>query len=183
VRAVMRATLDELARAGYARLRVEDVSKRASVNKTSIYRRWPTKVALVDAAIRSVGFTQAIPDSGLVRSDLVEMIRHAAAVTSAPDGRVIIRLLSTEISDPDIERITHSLKTELLSRRVEVVDRAKQRGELPADVDARLIVDAIVAPIMTRILRDTEPVDDDTIVRLVDIVLTGVVNGGGRRVA
>lgn len=179
----MRAALDEVARVGYARLRVEDVARRADVNKTSVYRRWPTKAALLDAAIRAAGFASPTPDTGLVRADLVEMIRRAVATASAPDGRAIVRMLTTEGSDPDVERIVRSLKEELGARRLEIIERAKKRGELPADVDARLVIDAIVAPIMTRVVRDDEAVDDDTIVRLVDIVLTGVINGGGRRVA
>ena len=41
------ATLEELALVGYGALRVEDVAARAAVNKTTVYRRWPEKVALV----------------------------------------------------------------------------------------------------------------------------------------
>jgi AcrR family transcriptional regulator len=183
VRSIMRATLDELARVGYARLRVDDVAKRASVNKTSVYRRWPSKATLVDAAIRALGWGEAMPDTGSVRYDLSEMLRRAVAIVATSDGRAIVRLLNTEGADPEVERIMRAIKEELVARRIEIVVRAQGRGELPGDADARLVVDAVVAPVMTRVIRDGEAVDDETILRLVDMVLTGVAHGGGRRVA
>jgi len=179
----MRAALDELARVGYARLRVDEVAIRADVNKTSVYRRWPTKAALATAAIRAIGWGEAMPDTGHVRSDLVEMMRHALAIASTPDGRAIFRLLTTEGADPEVDAIMRDLKADLCARRAELVTRASSRGELPIGTDARLVVEAIVTPLMTRVFRDGEDVDDATVQRLVDIVLTGVIHGGGRLVA
>jgi AcrR family transcriptional regulator len=180
VRAVIRAALDEIARVGYGPLRVDDVAARAGVNKTSVYRRWPTKPDLVDAAIRAVGGSaDPLPDTGSIRRDLVEILRRALAAASSSDGRAIVRLFMTEGRDPDVQRITSNIKNDTARKRIEVVKRAQRRGEIPASADARLVVDAIVMPLMTRALRDEEPVDDDTIVRLVDIVLTGVEHGAG----
>ena len=50
VHAVLEATLDELGLVGYGALSVEQVATRAGVNKTTVYRRWPTKAALVERA-------------------------------------------------------------------------------------------------------------------------------------
>ena len=50
VRRTLAAAVDELGRVGYVDLRVEDVARRAKVNKTTVYRRWPTKEDLVRAA-------------------------------------------------------------------------------------------------------------------------------------
>ena len=49
--AVLRATAEELGRVGFAALRIEDVALRSGVNKTTIYRRWPTKQELVRASL------------------------------------------------------------------------------------------------------------------------------------
>ena len=40
---VLETTLEVLGHEGFGRLRIEDVASRAGVNKTTIYRRWPTR--------------------------------------------------------------------------------------------------------------------------------------------
>src|SRR5580658_6994043 len=68
---VLRATAEELARVGYTALRMEDVARAAGVNKTTVYRRWPTKVQLVTETMRREHEQRVVaPDTGSVREDL-----------------------------------------------------------------------------------------------------------------
>jgi len=48
---ILRATRDLLDEEGYAAFNVDVVAERTGIAKTTIYRRWPTKGALVAAAI------------------------------------------------------------------------------------------------------------------------------------
>ncbi len=50
VRDVLRAAFELFAERGYGGLSIEEVSARAGVNKTTVYRRWPTKIDLLRAA-------------------------------------------------------------------------------------------------------------------------------------
>ena len=54
VEAVLTRTLEELAQAGLEGLSVERIARRAEVNKTSVYRRWPSRGELVAAALEQV---------------------------------------------------------------------------------------------------------------------------------
>ena len=54
VESVLHTTLEVLGQQGYAQLRIEDIAARAGVNKTTIYRRWPTRSRLVMAALTSL---------------------------------------------------------------------------------------------------------------------------------
>ena len=54
VSTVLRTTLEVLGEHGYAGLRIEDVAAQAGVNKTTIYRRWPTRADLVIAALTAL---------------------------------------------------------------------------------------------------------------------------------
>ncbi len=49
--AVRAAVFDELAALGYGRMSIEGVARRAKVGKPAIYRRWPSKQAMVVALV------------------------------------------------------------------------------------------------------------------------------------
>ncbi len=181
VRDVIRATVAELGKVGYGALRVEDVAERAGVNKTTVYRRWPTKAELVTAAIGAVaGLSEPLPDTGTLRGDLVELVRRALEFVRTPEGRALTRLVVLEGGDPEVDRLARWLRDESRARRARLVHRGRERGELPAGVDTHLILDAIFAPLMTRELKYGELVDLRTVEKLVDLVLTGAAHGGGR---
>jgi hypothetical protein len=54
-----------------------------------------------------------------------------------------------------------------------VVARGIERGDLRADIDVRLLLEMLVAPIHGRLLLTGEPVGDELAERLVDLVLRG----------
>src|ERR1700761_7966036 len=84
VRVILDAALEELARTGYGALRVEDVAARAGVNKTTVYRRWPTKEGLAPPAILSItSDTGGPPSTGSLRGDLVEIARRFVALAGS----------------------------------------------------------------------------------------------------
>ena len=90
VKSVLEAAIAEIARVGYAALRVDEVAARAGVNKTTVYRRWPTKPALVTAAIRSLfGVQTEPPDTGALEGDLMPSCRRAAAKVRKAEGRAV----------------------------------------------------------------------------------------------
>jgi AcrR family transcriptional regulator len=173
--------MDELSRTGYAALRVEDVAARAGVNKTTVYRRWPTKVELAGAALRTfAGQDEALPDTGTARGDLLELVNRIVAFARTPEGDVFTRLVTTEHGEPDVDRLARSLRDGFMKSRTEVITRAQRRGELPAELDARVVLDAIFIPVTMRILRYREDVDAATAEAFVDLALTGAKHGAGR---
>jgi AcrR family transcriptional regulator len=174
VRAVLDAALAELGRVGYAKLRVEDVSALASVNKTTVYRRWPTKVDLVAAALNAHSDTfDAAPDTGSLRGDLVTMLVSFAARASAPEARAIMQMITLERIDPEVATITRALRERHTTRRLPVIERAIARGELDPDIDARLLLEVVLAPVLGRLKWSGDPVDLPFIEGVVDIVLAG----------
>ncbi len=71
--AAARALLDE---SGYAAFNVDAIAERTGIAKTTIYRRWPTKGALVAAAIDS---TPATDPDALLRETEQLLSRLAGA--------------------------------------------------------------------------------------------------------
>lgn len=182
VRDVLNATIVAVGAQGYANLGMEEIATKAGVNKTTVYRRWPTKAELVSAAVRAVAERQeALPDTGSLRDDLVTLIRHLVAFVRTPEGRAITRLVTTERGDPEIDKLARTMRERSYENRKQLVDRAKERGDIPADVDARIMLEAMMAPVFSRVIRFDEHVPDEDIVAFVDLVVTGAEHGGGRR--
>src|SRR2546421_3031759 len=90
--AVLAATLDDLVEHGYAQLSLDGVARRAGVHKTTVYRRWGSKEALVLELMRERAAQEVpIPDTGTLRGDLVELARTAAGLAAVPAIEAIVR--------------------------------------------------------------------------------------------
>jgi AcrR family transcriptional regulator len=173
VEAVLGATLEQLGASGYAALRVEDVASRAGVNKTSIYRRWPTKAALVDAALRSHADPALDPpDTGAIETDCLEALRQILRRASSSEGRALLRVAIVERADPELSAVAGALRAEHRARLERMVARAVERGELPRGTHATLIVETLTAPLYAR-FRSDQPVDERFLAGVVGLVLDG----------
>ena len=175
---VLTATAEELSRVGYAALRVEDVATRSGVNKTTIYRRWPTKPELVGAALRAVWQSPDVPDTGSVRGDFIESLTRTAAFAMSPIGRGLTHVIQLERAHPEVEPIARGLREEFRALREQLVTRGIERGELAPETDARFVSDLVSAPIFSRLFTDGESVDGAFIESVIDVVLTGIRERG-----
>src|SRR5262245_18589755 len=77
VATVLRTTLEVLGQQGYAGVRIDDIAARAAVNKTTIYRRWPTRADLVIAALTSLAVPPKAVETGRLEADLHAMFMTA----------------------------------------------------------------------------------------------------------
>src|SRR5258706_13847132 len=122
---VLRATIEELARIGYGALSIEEVANRAGVNKTTVYRRWPTKAELVRAALRSMGDDKVCqPATGSLRGDLLAGRRIIISFAQSSQGRRLLRLLLSQGMEPELAEIAASLRKEREANPRALVDEA-----------------------------------------------------------
>jgi AcrR family transcriptional regulator len=176
VDAIMWATITELARTGYEMLRVDDIAVVAKVNKTTIYRRWPTKVDLVAAAIRASGRDLAVmPNTGSVRGDLLAMLAAQAEKYKKTEMRCLTRVFLGEISSPELARLVRSMRAEYRERWIEILRRGIARGDLPEGTPVEIVTDLISSASSMRLIRNDEPLDPAARGAMVDLVLAGAV--------
>lgn len=175
VNGVLAAALQELARVGYRGLRVEDIALRAGVNKTTIYRRWPTKIELVRAALASDAHRFMLPQTGALRSDLLAVGRNFVDLAGSPEGQSVIRMLVAEGSDPEVVDLEKSMRATFQAMPKAVLASAVARGELAPDVDHMVVFDAFIGAIHHRIFLMNEPVTEEFLARLLDILLLGAL--------
>lgn len=137
---VLAAVLELLARDGLRGLRYEEVAELAGVHKTSVYRRWPTREALVSEALSDFAERNAaLPDTGDLRTDLVDYLCALVAVGDSPRGRALNAVRWAGITeDGELRALLRGVwgrRLKSLQRRLE---RAVADGQLPW-ADAELL--------------------------------------------
>jgi AcrR family transcriptional regulator len=144
-RAILEATVELLGKVGFDAMSIEAIAKQAKVGKTTIYRRYSSKEELVADAIESIRQDVVIPDTGNLESDLDELIKNAAQITLSPVGRQTVATIVSSAASND--RFAQIYRTKYLQPRREdfavVIERAKNRKEIPTDLDSGLIFDSI----------------------------------------
>ena len=173
VSAVLRTTLEVLGQQGYAGLRIEDVAARAGVNKTTIYRRWPTRADLVVAALTSLSTPPVAVETGRLACDLTATFMSATTLRSTPVGRGVVRVLIAERGDPEVDRVVCEIRERHRAPARRVLERARRRGDLPKRVDIELLLDVLTGTINTRLREHPDPLDPEWVARVVRLVLSG----------
>ncbi|MEV6344281.1 TetR/AcrR family transcriptional regulator [Actinoplanes sp. NPDC051851] len=162
--AVHAATLAELVDRGYAALTIENVAQRAGVHKTTVYRRWADRDALlVDALAEQMASDIPIPDTGALDTDLRELARSLVRTHTSPTGKALLAAMFSGAGGvPEIAAARRRVFDDRLERAAPVVARAVARGELAPDVDPAEVFKALAAPVYLRLLITGEAVDETT---------------------
>jgi len=170
---VLAAAFDELTENGVAGATVSGVARRCGIHETTIYRRWTTRENLiVDAMLARSAEEIPAPDTGTTRGDLIAIVRAVTTYVMTPAGRAALQAASLPLDGTyaDARAAFWTARIDALSP---VVHRGIERGDLRADTDARLLLEALIAPLHGRLLLTGEPLDDTLPEQLVDLVLNG----------
>ncbi|MFG1683148.1 TetR/AcrR family transcriptional regulator [Nonomuraea sp. NPDC049269] len=177
-RALLQATLDELADGGYTRLTIDRVAQRAGTNKTAIYRRWPNRAALALAAYHEfVRRPAALPDTGELRSDVLLLLRGAVARMGSSAGGEILRGVMSEIhAHPELRRHLHEEFAQEPNLMMTILGRAVARGEArPEALRPRVASVPVVMLRQEYLLGQAAEITDETLIEIVDQVFLPMV--------
>jgi AcrR family transcriptional regulator len=182
-RAILDATIEVLAEDGYGQLTLGAVAQRAGVHRPAIYRRWPTKVDLVAAAVTSIVRTIPDPATGTVRDDLIEFLQRIARLLQR-DRRVRFGfLLMAELAvDPDVVALVNARMVRPWRALVrEIVERGEGRGQLRPGVDPEQLSDLLLGALYARALAGRPQPRRAEIEGIVDVLLDGLCAGAAGR--
>jgi len=173
--AILDAALDQFCDFGYDGLSVERVAASAGVAKTTIYRRYPTKLDLVMAALeRAKEGARAPGGSGSLREDLLDMARSYLAMLQSPTiGRALPMLLASKARSDELASAHAEFVRARRAPGYELIRQGIARGELADDADPAMIADMVFGAIFTRVVVTGEPTDEEYLVALVDRILAG----------
>ena len=166
---------------GLGAISMDAVAERAGVSKATIYRWWPTKETLaLDAIYHAWASVAPAKDTGTLRGDMLSLLRPwARLAASRPYGRVIAALLTEAQSDPVFaaayrERFVQPRREQ---GRV-ILQRAIERGEIPAGTNVEVALDLLYGPIYHRLLHRHAPLNDQFATQVIDAVIAAISCGG-----
>lgn len=174
--AILDAALELLLEGGYGRVTVEAIAARAHVGKSTIYRRWSSKGPLVVEALGRLLHLGPAVDTGDVRRDLQALLRRVVGVLGQPLLRLSIPGLIADLAaDPELaEAFRRTFIDPKRTRVALLLDRAVSRGQLDSGVDAELVTDLLVGPVLWRAILTGAPLDERFISGLVGQVARGI---------
>jgi AcrR family transcriptional regulator len=180
---ILDATLEILQQKGNAGLTIDGVAARTRVGRPTIYRRWPSKPALVIAALTRSAVLSRTPDTGALREDLLAFEHEQVRLMELPASRRITAgLVADLVADPELAETYVGDYVGLRQSSVwEALQRGVERGELKPDADFALIYDLMIGPLFMRSVVRGEPLGADMANQIVDLVLTAFGNGTPRR--
>jgi AcrR family transcriptional regulator len=87
---VIEATLAILAEEGFAATTIVAVARRSGINSSAIYRRWPSRIELIEEAVFPGLDEVSISPAGDLRRDVRRFIRAYERTFSSPAARAAI---------------------------------------------------------------------------------------------
>ena len=179
-REVLAAAGELLVDEGMTGFTIEKVAQRSGASKMTIYKLWPSKGALaLEGYFARVEETLAFPDTGDLEADLRSQL-HAFVdlLTGTGAGQALAQLIGRAQTDPDLMKAylaTYSGPRRQLA--VDRLERARQRGQVRADLDAESVVDQLWGACYHRLLLPDQPLDHG----FADALLRNLFHGVGRR--
>jgi AcrR family transcriptional regulator len=177
--AVLEATLDLLAEEGAEGCTIEAIAGRSGVAKTTIYRHWPSRAALVIDAVRGLMDDPVeAPDTGDVRGDVAVLLTSLAdRLRTGHLADVAPALVAAVDADPQLAELMDVYVSGRREPMRVVLRRAIERGQLPADADVELVADAFAGPLFYCRLVARRPASPEYVRALVDLVFAGLGTG------
>ena len=175
--ALTKALFEEWAEFGYVGISLERVAQRAGVGKAALYRRWPSKHAMVIDRLETVGIDLApMVDTGTLTGDITALLLQIRRVLRHRLVRRILPDLHAEMQRNAglAGEVRGRLQIERRRRAAIVLDRAIARGDLPATVDIKLFNDAAGGLLYWRLIITRERADRRYIDGLVQFIIAGL---------
>ena len=160
--AALTATVDLMLDSGVESVTFDDVAARSGVAKTTLYRHFGSKQALVVEAAGSCFETVPTPDTGDLLQDLsilFDQKRHGASHRQLTE--LFPMLIAAGDRDPELRALLQRQHEERRRPTRTVLQLAQLRGEISRELDLEVAVSMVLGPFTIRKLIDRQEVTDE----------------------
>lgn len=173
--ASLAAAYELLTETGLSGVSVDEVSRRSGVAKTTIYRHWASRSALLlEACMRFAPRLQA-PNTGTLKGDLTAMaLAMAQRLQTGRWSSVLPSIIDAAERDQEIAELQFRQHSGMMAAFGAVAARAQTRGELDPDFDASELTAAIAGPLFYRRWFSRQKMEDAFVRGVVDRALSWI---------
>lgn len=151
-RRILDAALAVFADLGWSGLTMEGVAKRAGVGKASLYLRWSNTTDLLTDAVTLRFAGPVSVHSTSLREDLVLLTEGMLRLYLGPLGAASLRMQLESRSIPAIDAHYDAIRSSQVREARGIINRAVDRGEIPAGTSASLLLDMLLGGALMHVL-------------------------------
>jgi AcrR family transcriptional regulator len=168
---VLEATRELLTDEGFEATTVQAIAEWSGVHASAIYRRWSTRLEIIEEAVFPGFASVTVQPTGDLRRDLRRFVRAYLATFTAPAARAAMPALLA--SYQGAEAAGAAERWVAVSARPQFVDilRAAPSDSVDRDVDPDDVFDVLLGAILARALVPTVVHRNRPVERLVDLTL------------
>ena len=160
---ILKATNSLLLHMSVQELSIEAIAKKAKVGKTTIYRWWPNKAAVVmDALISQPGLAAPLPTPRNNAEAITLQIEKLIRMLDSNNGDTIAQLFSEAQGSDEARQIFNSnFLTPLVDALAFSLEKGIEEKEFRSSLDIRTAVDMLCGPIFFRLMAHPEDLNED----------------------
>lgn len=160
--AILKATNNLLLHKSVQELSIEAIAKKAKVGKTTIYRWWPNKTAVVmDALINQPGMNTPMPTAKNNTDAIVFQLEKLIRLLQSKNGETIAQLFSEAQASAKSQQIfENSFLSPLIDAIEYSIQQGQKQGEFRNDIDTKIAVDMLCGPIFFRLMAHPRDFND-----------------------
>lgn len=174
--AILDAAFNLVLEEGFRAVSLESIAAKAGVAKTTVYRRWPNKAAVVMDAFTAKAGSGSLFSAAPSAIESIRFQMHAMARSFRGNDGVLIQALLAEAQfDPELANALRTRWT--LPRRklaTGVIRQAIQQGDIRPGISPDDVIDLLYAPIYYRLQRTTGPLSHAYIERIFHNAMQGL---------
>ena len=179
------AALEVLARAGFAAFTMEAVAEASGIAKSTLYRHWPDRLALLADALETLNRQPVAAEPlqpGALRGRAIALIEHLAGVfEESRISKVMPALIEAAERHPAVADFLHRYSAGRRQTLVDLLAEGVRLGELDPHFDPELGALMLSGPIFYRRFLSPAPFPKARAAELVDSVLGDVGEPGRGR--
>jgi AcrR family transcriptional regulator len=173
--AVFKAGFEAFVERGYYQTSLSEIARRAGFRTPAIYRRWPSKAALALDIVARESAADALPDTGSIRDDLVELLKQRLRIWSTPlFSRVLVPVIMEASTDSATLELLRRTLVEYRQEHIEArIRRAVVAGQLRRDTDPNRLMNQLMGAVSEPLLFLLDLPDESEAPAIVDQLLDG----------